>query len=1643
MSEENGNEKRQEQIIGGSEKPPETLWEHQRQALKALNEIAGSNKAKFSTIINLPTGSGKTEVIRRFCMERLEEGDKILFIADRIALLEQSINKFCEYKNDKSDKGYSYQLICGDHGKAKKDNNNEDDGSSVSFKKEKIEKIEIGTNIIFASTGTIRRVAEKRVPEFDSWIRESQEDNKSQEAGKHRRNIKRLYIVYDEAHHIGAEGAGAFMSAIFNCKDTYVKGVKEHYRELERVGLVGLTATVFRGDNFIESFNAWFKDGYDFANNKILHINSKYGDYLLEDIGEIRNNRIAPADVKQLLGKKENGKIILSDPDFIKVSEFKDGKPDTVEKEMEYLADRIDKNFSELGKTAVIVKNHDMVVALCKQLKTKGIDGIDFSSEGLKGKNRYDILNKFKGSNNKDSNNNLVLVAISIFDEGIDIVDLNTLYLYDSTNSQLVLRQRVGRVLRTAKGDNPDKRVIWQYYPQDCELLTEEKYKELLESDFAFVKESEEDFKRDIAEWEGAKGKIGIPPIMYKEPLPKEELFYTVSPTDKIAFEKIYGKDAIAEGESVGCFYDASKLEDEDKIYVRKIERDGYMQYHRVLQNDWLSIHGIRHGTCTFKQYARLLRTSEPDLIADIKKICFSLSVKDAFRKNGTVKNTVVVIEDDIKKFYGWFISGEIRYKEVQISGDGTGGSSYAGKIEELLTDSYKEGAKCEEFPKLQGEPNAANVRHLKNIYQQIKAKGKAKKAETGKKVANGKFCNRAKEYTDVLSYGSDGKYVYQDVQRMRVLLKAGIIDKPREYLTEENENKKIYKEKAFLGISEDGEEIEVEHIERRTLSAIKKEDWLLIASALVEVPNHLYVEQKDVNKYEQCVKAFLGKDDEKLVKEYLMALGYAKNESILRYQCKHFKPTPKLLKYMVYEKIYKELSKIVCFYDDKGNLYAECQNKSMLECEYDKFIGSYGIDLSDDLDPVKDAIYDYRPYMKAVPYYQGIKPEFLCRMLNDGIQLLNIEPPEYIVDGFGGSGAVSMNSFYKKNFKATHIYNDLGMMNTSFYRMLKSDRSSLERRVDEIIEEAFSLGSKKYVNALFAKYKALIEDQVPLRKAELKELKKTLKKSEKNRDAINAKIAGLGETKELLEELKEIEAQIKGSKEKLEKKQSTIKRLKKCKKLLSLNYDVEGEYVKRFNERVNGYRNPLPSKKSLRAVWIQNRLMHFYKDYAEDLEMTDDNEFQALIREVEKNFHVFMLRCFCVYQILTSEADENAIQKFQISDEDLAIVFFFYNSLSHRHFYNDCTFERIMRFVQEYKDWLAYGEQVFQNVDMEKENALKLLTNEKYNIQNALWYLDIPYIETDSSDYVQDSFKVEEFINSLRDNKGTYIVSSRCNICLPDEDESEKSKKKESHSNSSEDKGGGQGKEAKDTADSEGEEDTVIFYEMIFNPNAIYDKENDAAKNGIKGTMERYKKEFHVFDFFNSFVDSKYAEGYESCIKEIDAKEAKKIGKIHLEGEREAKYILISFTKCQEEFMEKTITYEKQEEKQEKKQLVSSIVKNNVRIDENYIRRMIASTHYSKIPVEVMITNADIDMDEKQLPPMPIQKVTSKIGVLPTFKTGIDVTQYMAEPLVVYMKYEKFMDIMLQLLCKDAWEKYSKKKSNSAWTKYFRSKLK
>ena len=81
------------------------------------------------------------------------------------------------------------------------------------------------------------------------------------------------------------------------------------------------------------------------------------------------------------------------------------------------------------------------------------------------------------------------------------------------------------------------------------------------------------------------------------------------------------------------------------------------------------------------------------------------------------------------------------------------------------------------------------------------------------KKVSSSEWSNRAKTYTEILSYGANGEYLYRDVVRMRYILQAGIIDGNRIKIGE--------KEIAFTGIDDNGNQIPVNHLSRHTLSRI------------------------------------------------------------------------------------------------------------------------------------------------------------------------------------------------------------------------------------------------------------------------------------------------------------------------------------------------------------------------------------------------------------------------------------------------------------------------------------------------------------------------------------------------------------------------------------------------------------------------------------------------------------------------------------------------------------------------------------------------------------------------------------------------------------------------------------------------------
>ena len=66
----------------------------------------------------------------------------------------------------------------------------------------------------------------------------------------------------------------------------------EAFYEISKFAIIGLTATVYRGDRFIDKFKAFFKDGYNKEKDILYHSKSQYGEYEDVDINSIDEIRV-------------------------------------------------------------------------------------------------------------------------------------------------------------------------------------------------------------------------------------------------------------------------------------------------------------------------------------------------------------------------------------------------------------------------------------------------------------------------------------------------------------------------------------------------------------------------------------------------------------------------------------------------------------------------------------------------------------------------------------------------------------------------------------------------------------------------------------------------------------------------------------------------------------------------------------------------------------------------------------------------------------------------------------------------------------------------------------------------------------------------------------------------------------------------------------------------------------------------------------------------------------------------------------------------------------------------------------------------------------------------------------------------------
>lgn len=955
----------------------EDKWKFQDDIINVLIEM--DKQEKFSTIVELPTGSGKTCVAISFIKEMAKENEdvKFLWLTDSIDLLLQSIISFMP-EEDNIPEDYiipedynlpevgKFQLLCGSQTKRCK---------SIG-----ISGIKSDTKILFASPRTLRKIRESESKEFRDWVK-----------------CNKLYIIYDEAHHIGAD------SAIDVFRSILLKNQTENnvsYNDcIKKYGLIGLTATVYRGDKVMDVFNHWFKDGYD--GNKTTHDDSA----LEESTANELRNTIKITDIDTLIADG-----VLVAPTF----ERRETAKGNAEKE-NVLIDDIRANHKSWGKTVVFVNDIEMAHNVVEKLKKDKIKIFEYTS----GTKDYKRLEEFK----KPKSESDIMVTVDMVSEGFDVKDIETVYLFSGVVSPIRIRQRVGRVLRSVNKGTKKATVIWQDYG-DGYLNPEIEYRK------------------------------PIDPVFRTKPYFESEYHF-------FNMLEIFSAEELTGG--IGYYTIGNELK--DTIYVNNEEHEGYENLYHMIQLDSLYFKENKD----LEGYADNLGLASTDeLFAYIKENCFGAGSRLVRGRKAIIKQLkeeykIHVNNEQIEKFFNYVVSNDLckpEYTAIQVEETDTYGNGNSDRMVKIYA-KYIEEKKIE---KAKDYKDA--IRLLSKVKRLISSYNSPKKYSTSIKI-------KAK----------GASYFHSELESCRKLMSLGCYYGKDEDFEFNNENYP----RAYLGIGSNGNTtkplLSSGKIVKRHNTGVCPSEYL-VGRALSTVINHIIVEDKDVDDYMSSIQKIY-KCNEKLAKELLFALGFNNNDDIIRAQCAKCKNDgeilPAMLQYVIYEKVYQELYKIVDYTDEEGFPFFECQNKSELEAKYKDIVEDYGLELSDmDLvNPVEDVIYDYRPYIKVIKNYQGIKPEFLTRLASE-IFTLEKEQPKRVVDAFGGSGASTLN-FLTKIPTKLH-YNGYGYLNVNFYNVIKDEnkRKKLFKLIDKVCKAIFAGDEETLENIIKKCYnKAEISNEI------------------------------------------------------------------------------------------------------------------------------------------------------------------------------------------------------------------------------------------------------------------------------------------------------------------------------------------------------------------------------------------------------------------------------------------------------------------------------------------------------------------------------------------------------------------------------------
>lgn len=252
--------------------------------------------------------------------------------------------------------------------------------------------------------------------------------------------------------------------------------------------------------------------------------------------------------------------------------------------------------------------------------------------------------------------------------------------------------------------------------------------------------------------------------------------------------------------------------------------------------------------------------------------------------------------------------------------------------------------------------------------------------------------------------------------------------------------------------------------------------DTKIICQSILVNTHHIVVTDADVIELRETVSKLMGylnlkvtdTELEDLTKDIICKLGTDTNyengnityyiNSFVRLLHNANIQIPRYVALLLYDKIYELTWRNVSFWNkEEQYLSSYCQNEDSLKQKANEemtAISSYSLAFfkSKNLYPVEDAISDYRPYVKVLQSYQGIKPDLLCRMMN----LIVNQDDSFtkFITGCGGSGADTINRFHLPDNIKNEVYNEYGYLLTNFFKVLQDKKSytKLVQLTDEFI---------------------------------------------------------------------------------------------------------------------------------------------------------------------------------------------------------------------------------------------------------------------------------------------------------------------------------------------------------------------------------------------------------------------------------------------------------------------------------------------------------------------------------------------------------------------------------------------------------------